>query len=112
MRLLIVVAHPDDESFGCGSVLAHAAANRHDTVVVCATLGEAGESRIETDDLAALRESELRAAAAVLGVGLVRVLGHVDSGMSGEPPPAHWSPSSRPCWRRRSRPSSRSSAPT
>ena len=87
MRLLIVVAHPDDESFGCGSVLAHAAANRHDTAVVCATLGEAGESRVETDDIAALRESELRAAAAILGVGLLRLLGHVDSGMAGEPPP-------------------------
>ena len=87
MRLLIVVAHPDDESFGCGSVLARAAANGHDTAVVCATLGEAGESRIETDDLAALRESELRAAAAILGVGLVRLLGHLDSAMSGEPPP-------------------------
>lgn len=86
MRLLVVVAHPDDESFGCGSVLAHAAANRYDTAVVCATLGEAGESRIETDDLAALRESELRAAAAILGVGLVRLLGHGDSGITGEPP--------------------------
>ena len=87
MRLLIVVAHPDDESFGCGSVLAHAAANRHETAVVCATLGEAGESRIETDDLGALRQSELRAAASILGVGAVRLLGHVDSGMTGKPPP-------------------------
>jgi LmbE family N-acetylglucosaminyl deacetylase/SAM-dependent methyltransferase len=86
MRLLTVVAHPDDESFGCGSVLAHAAAKGHDTAVVCATLGEAGESRIETADLAALRESELRAASAILGVGTVRLLGHVDSGMTGEPP--------------------------
>jgi LmbE family N-acetylglucosaminyl deacetylase len=86
MRFLIVVAHPDDESFGCGSVLAHAAANGDDTAVVCATLGEAGESRIETEDLAALRESELRAAAAILGVGMVRLLGHVDSGMTDEPP--------------------------
>jgi LmbE family N-acetylglucosaminyl deacetylase/SAM-dependent methyltransferase len=87
MRLLVVVAHPDDESFGCGSVLAHAFANRYDTAVVCATLGEAGESRIQTDDLARLRESELRAAAGILGVGVVHLLGHVDSGMTDEPPP-------------------------
>jgi LmbE family N-acetylglucosaminyl deacetylase/SAM-dependent methyltransferase len=86
MRLLVVVAHPDDESFGCGSVLAHAAASQYDTAVVCATLGEAGESRIETDDLAALREAELRAASAILGVGLVRLLAHADSGMIGAPP--------------------------
>jgi LmbE family N-acetylglucosaminyl deacetylase len=87
MRVLVVVAHPDDESFGCGSVLLHAVASGHETAVVCATRGEAGDSRIETDDLAALRESELLAAAAILGVGEVRVLGHVDSGMTGEPPP-------------------------
>jgi N-acetyl-1-D-myo-inositol-2-amino-2-deoxy-alpha-D-glucopyranoside deacetylase len=86
MLLLVVVAHPDDESFGCGSILAHARANGHDTAVLCATRGEAGESRIDTDDLAALRESELRAAAAILGVGTVRLLDHVDSGMTGEPP--------------------------
>jgi N-acetyl-1-D-myo-inositol-2-amino-2-deoxy-alpha-D-glucopyranoside deacetylase len=84
MMLLVVVAHPDDESFGCGSVLAHAAANGYDTAVLCATRGEAGESRIDTDDLAAVREAELRTAAGVLGVRTVRVLDYVDSGMSGD----------------------------
>jgi N-acetyl-1-D-myo-inositol-2-amino-2-deoxy-alpha-D-glucopyranoside deacetylase len=87
MRLLVVVAHPDDESFGCGSVLAHAAAAGHDTSVLCATRGEAGESRVDTDDLASLREAELRAAAQILGVGDVRLLGHADSGMAGDPLP-------------------------
>jgi len=87
MRLLVVVAHPDDESFGCGSVLAAASAAGDETVVLCATRGEAGESRIRTDDLAALRESELREAARILGVGSVVVLGHVDSGIDGEPAP-------------------------
>ena len=42
-RLMVVVAHPDDESFGCGSTLLHAAAAGARTAVVCATRGEAGE---------------------------------------------------------------------
>jgi N-acetyl-1-D-myo-inositol-2-amino-2-deoxy-alpha-D-glucopyranoside deacetylase len=87
MLLLVVIAHPDDESFGCGSLLAHAAANGHETAVVCATRGEAGESRVATDDLAALRQEELRTAAGILGVGTLRILGYVDSGMDGEPTP-------------------------
>jgi N-acetyl-1-D-myo-inositol-2-amino-2-deoxy-alpha-D-glucopyranoside deacetylase len=85
MRWLVVVAHPDDESFGCGSVLAAASAAGDETVVLCATRGEAGESRIRTDDLAALREAELHEAARILGVGRVLVLDHVDSGLEGEP---------------------------
>ena len=87
MKLLVVVAHPDDESFGCGSVLARAAAEGHRTAVLCATRGEAGESRIAADDLAATREAELRAAARILGVTEVRLLDHRDSGMTGEPAP-------------------------
>ncbi len=82
-----MVAHPDDESFGCGSVLARAAAHGDETVVLCATRGEAGHSRVATDDLAGLREQELHAAAAVLGVREVRLLDHVDSDMEGEPAP-------------------------
>lgn len=84
-RTLVVVAHPDDESFGCGSILAHAAAEGHETAVLCATRGEAGESRLPTADLAGMREAELRAAATILGVGSVIVLDHADSGMDGLP---------------------------
>ena len=87
MRLLVVVAHPDDESFGCGSVLARAAAGGHHTVVLCATRGEAGESRlpgIGGAELGEVRETELREAARILGVAEVRLLGHADSGMSGD----------------------------
>ena len=80
--LLVTVAHPDDESFGCGSVLLSAAAAGWRTAVLCATRGEAGESRIETEDLGAVRAGELHAAASILGVGEVRLLdGHRDGGV-------------------------------
>jgi LmbE family N-acetylglucosaminyl deacetylase len=81
-RLQIVVAHPDDETFGCGSLLLHAAAAGATTSVVCATRGEAGEGG--GADLGAVRERELREAARLLGVQRVDLLGFADSGMSGD----------------------------
>lgn len=86
-RIQVVVAHPDDETFGCGSLLLHAAAEGATTAVCCATRGEAGEAPPGTGDVAALREQELRAAADALGVGRVDLLAFADSGMDGEPGP-------------------------
>ena len=92
MRLLVTVAHPDDEAFGCGSVLAHASARGWQSTVLCATRGEQGEITPEvaaegTDrrSLGALREAELREAARILGVERVEVLDWVDSGVDGQP---------------------------
>ena len=79
-RVAVVVAHPDDESFGTGSTLLHAAARGAHTSVVCATRGEAGGD-------GEVREGELHAAARLLGVGEVRLLGFADSGMSGDAGP-------------------------
>lgn len=88
-RLLVTVAHPDDETFGCGSLLGHAAAQGASTMVVCATRGEAGTpapgSGLDDADIAAARENELHTAAELLGVAHVRLLDWVDSGMDGEP---------------------------
>lgn len=88
-RLLITVAHPDDETFGTGSVIAAAAADGVEVTVCCATRGEAGEVHgVETgDDVGALRAAELRAAGAVLGVSRYVLLDYRDSGMAGEPEP-------------------------
>jgi LmbE family N-acetylglucosaminyl deacetylase len=85
--VLVVVAHPDDESFGTGSVIAGAVAAGHDVVVCCATRGEAGEalpgSVPEGVALADVREAELHEAADVLGVAEVVLLGFEDSGWDG-----------------------------
>src|SRR6478735_3239238 len=48
-RRIVVVARPDDETFGCGSLLLHAVSEGWDTAVVCATRGEAGEPSPGTD---------------------------------------------------------------
>ena len=91
LRLQAVVAHPDDETFGCGSLLLRAWSAGATTSVVCATAGQAGEVTpgvtVPGEGLGALREAELREAARLMGVRHVRLLGFDDSGMDGDPPP-------------------------
>ncbi|HBG74605.1 MAG: GlcNAc-PI de-N-acetylase [Chloroflexi bacterium GWB2_49_20] len=85
--LLIVLAHPDDESFGMGGTLAYYAAQDVDVHLICATKGEAGDvspdKLIGYDSIASLREAELRCAAGILGLTGVHFLGFRDSGMPG-----------------------------
>jgi LmbE family N-acetylglucosaminyl deacetylase len=86
-RMLVVVAHPDDETFGMGSVIAHEAARGVQVVVCCATRGEAGEAPdwlADGEDLGAVRAAELRDAAVALGASRVILLDFADSGMIGE----------------------------
>jgi len=90
-RMMVVVAHPDDETFGCGSLLLYAADRGVTTAVVCATRGEAGQaapgSGIDVADLATVREAELRHAAEMLRVSRIDLLDLLDSGMAGDPQP-------------------------
>jgi LmbE family N-acetylglucosaminyl deacetylase len=85
--LLAVLAHPDDESLGVGGTLAKYAAEGVDVFLLTATRGEAGRFRGHASDdeqhpgrvaLAEIREAELRAAAAVLGVRDLVVLDYPD----------------------------------
>ncbi len=91
--LLVALAHPDDETFGAGGVMARAVSEGHRVVIVCATRGEAGEiadpSLATPETLGAVRERELRDAARALGVTDVRFLGFRDSGMAGTPENRH-----------------------
>ena len=93
VKLLLTVAHPDDETFGCGSVIAHAAANGIDVVVACATRGELGEmadpdaGNPSPAQVGEIREAELRAAATLLGAAQVELLGWLDSGTTGDAAP-------------------------
>lgn len=83
---MAVLAHPDDESLGLGGTLAKYASEGVETFLVTATRGESGRYRGHRDDeqhpgplgLARIRESELRAAASVLGIRELTLLDYRD----------------------------------
>lgn len=79
--VLAVVAHPDDESFGLGAVLAAFAEAGARVSVLCFTRGEASTLHGVAGDLTALRTEELAAAAAALGLDDVTLLAHPDGGL-------------------------------
>ncbi|CAM5481415.1 putative 1D-myo-inositol 2-acetamido-2-deoxy-alpha-D-glucopyranoside deacetylase [Streptomyces afghaniensis 772] len=94
-RLLLVHAHPDDESINNGATMArYAAEGAHVTLVTC-TLGERGEvippelAHLSGPALGQHRRRELTTAMAELGVQDFRLLGgagrYSDSGMMGLP---------------------------
>jgi LmbE family N-acetylglucosaminyl deacetylase len=76
--LLVILAHPDDESFPMGGTLAKYAAEGVRVTLICATMGEAGISSLSPVETARIRERELRTAAATLGLAEVRFLGYED----------------------------------
>lgn len=86
-RLLAVLAHPDDESFGPGGTLAFYAQDGVEVHLICATRGDVGEippeMQLNAEETARMREDELRCAAAELGLTEVHLLGYRDSGMPG-----------------------------
>jgi LmbE family N-acetylglucosaminyl deacetylase len=86
-RLLISYAHPDDESFGLGALIAKYVARGVEVYLICATNGDVGTVRPELmngySSVAELRLAELDAAAKLLGLKEVILLGYRDSGMMG-----------------------------
>ncbi len=82
-RVLVVVAHPDDESFGLGALLDRFVHEGAEVSVLCLTRGEASTLGEVEGDLAAVRAHELHAAAVALGVQHTTLCGHPDGGLSG-----------------------------
>ena len=98
--LLLVHAHPDDETINNGATMAMYVAAGYNVTLVTCTRGEEGEILVpelahlaadQEDGLAPIREVELANAMAALGVKDHRFLGapehqYRDSGMMGTPP--------------------------
>lgn len=92
-RLLLSLAHPDDESFGMGGAIAYYAQRGVAISLICATNGDVGSVDPEWleryDTIAELRLAELRCAAEALGIQNVATYGYRDSGMMGTPDNDH-----------------------
>lgn len=88
-RLLVALAHPDDESFGPAGTIVRYASQGVAVHYLCATRGEAGHvdpALLEgASSPAELRTRELVCAAHHLGLAAVHFLGYRDSGMENTP---------------------------
>lgn len=81
--ILSIWAHPDDESFMAGGVMAAAVNNGQKVICVTATKGEAGvqdESLWPASRLASIRASEMEESLAILGITIHHWLGYPDGG--------------------------------
>ncbi len=84
--LMVILAHPDDESFPIGGTLAKYAAQGTTITLVTATSGQQGIPGLAPEQVAAIRDAELHAAAAALGIAEVRTLGYADGALEQAPP--------------------------
>jgi LmbE family N-acetylglucosaminyl deacetylase len=91
LRLMCVLAHPDDESLGTGGTLAKCAAEGIHTSLVTATCGERGRFGDAATSpgphvVGPAREAELAAAARELGVADVTLLRYPDGALDAVGP--------------------------
>jgi LmbE family N-acetylglucosaminyl deacetylase len=89
--LLLILAHPDDETFLAGGTVCRYAERGVHVALVTATRGESGKMGdppvCTPEELPAVRERELRAAAALLGIADVTILGYHDRELAAAPVP-------------------------
>ncbi len=84
--LLVVMAHPDDESMGCGGLILRHTRAGVPVSLICATRGEAGWTGkpigAKKEDLAQIRAGELEEAAAALAISGVELWDYPDGSVS------------------------------
>jgi LmbE family N-acetylglucosaminyl deacetylase len=82
-RALVVFAHPDDAEFLCGGTIARWVSEGTEVRYVCATDGSAGWNGpdLGRQEIARIREREMREAAKILGVSEVSFLGFADGSL-------------------------------
>jgi LmbE family N-acetylglucosaminyl deacetylase len=90
LKLMCILAHPDDESMGTGGILAKYSAEGIQTFVVTATRGERGWDTSAPDypgetGLGKIREQELLNATKVLGVRSLFFLDYIDGDLDQAP---------------------------
>jgi LmbE family N-acetylglucosaminyl deacetylase len=86
--LLLIYAHPDDESFFAAGTIAKYAENGARVSLICATRGERGRTSdlCSIEDLPRIREAELRQAAQLLGIRELHFLPYEDQQLAAAPP--------------------------
>jgi N-acetylglucosamine malate deacetylase 2 len=85
-RVLAVVAHPDDESFGLGAIAHQFSVKGAVVHVLCFSHGGASALNENDADLHRERPGELNAAAAELGIASVTLLDYPDGQLSAVAP--------------------------
>lgn len=73
-RVLVIAAHPDDETFGCGGTMATLAAQGADVGLLVVTCHAVNTGSLRSREQPVGRESELAEAAAALGVRTVEIV--------------------------------------
>ncbi len=87
LNIVAIVAHPDDCSIFCAGTLARWAEEGHNISVLCCTSGEVGTLRrdLTKEQVAGMREKELRAANEIIGVKETIILDYPDAGFINGP---------------------------
>ena len=82
LNILAIFAHPDDLTFYSAGTIARFSDEGHNITAICCTSGDLGTLNLDLTkkQVAEMREKELKAANAILGINETIILGYPDGG--------------------------------